>query len=148
MIIKKSFFRLSQPQQTTNIRQTLQRVYQDTTKCSQAIPFRRRRSQSRITEPQDLEMLDTASHNHIHYNIIIYLLHYLSQISKSILTRDEHSDTLTNEDLQYAGITPLQAMYTYISVMTCSIQGQVVKLIIMSGKVELNSGLLTPGYTR
>ncbi|KAL6618334.1 hypothetical protein U3516DRAFT_825656 [Neocallimastix sp. 'constans'] len=28
---------------------------------------------------------------------------------KSILTRDEHADTLTNEDLQYAGITPLQA---------------------------------------
>jgi len=64
----------SQPQQTTNIRQTLYRVYQDTTKCSHAIPFRRRRSQSRITEPQDLKMMDTASHNYIHYNIIIYLL--------------------------------------------------------------------------
>ena len=88
-------------------------MYQDAIKCSHAIPFRRRRSQSRITEPQDLEMMDTASLNHIHYNIIIYLLHYLSQISKSILTRDEHSDTLTNEDLQYAGITLLQAMYTY-----------------------------------
>jgi len=58
-----------------------------------------------ITEPQDWRCWIRQATTTYTITLLLILLHTFFQIRKRIQARD----TLTNEDLQYAGITPLQA---------------------------------------